>query len=639
LEIVPDEPVHKFQPSPLISAPSPDPPTREPVKAEANDQFVDPAILSIGRPPTVKRSGTVASATLTEPFDNLNLEPNRLETSELDTIELDISMTNEPSNAKARKTRVKKAESPVDQAFQELLSRPSIQQKSSTQNTISQNNGSQQKKSSELTRGRKQRQVITEDVDSLGTLENASAARKPKKTQVVRKHKSRVSETQNGWATEEATDIQEMGDFDFQANLSKFDKSEIFKKLKEDDQIAQSARLVGHNRLPRPGTAGGKNLHWTENVLDTPKLPVDHGIWNSEAGDSFDEIDPNLLNSGRLSRRDKSQSRTRLSSSRKGSRILEEPTKPRILSQITSQGSFERSGSPKPKFPKKGSQFVNTVSSAKPSLRIQGTNKLCPCVTPLQMLEFEQFAVAELGLSEDILSENAARGIAELAAMQVSSANGDSTVVVVAVGNHKTGARALAASRHLHNHGHKVLATIMGSNRDEDLLEAIRQQSNAYVKAGGQLIKPDELLEKIKTGFQPTLLIDALLGMHACFEDLRREDQQWCFELILWTNNLDSLILSVDVPSGYDAANGGVTITEDNSILAFAPDIIISLGIPKPYLLEMLGKAGPNDATKIFVADIGIGSMAWKRLGNRRRRGIEFEGKWLVELRFQPGVE
>ena len=31
-------------------------------------------------------------------------------------------------------------------------------------------------------------------------------------------------EATNGWATEDATDIQDMPEFDFQSNLSKFDK-------------------------------------------------------------------------------------------------------------------------------------------------------------------------------------------------------------------------------------------------------------------------------------------------------------------------------------------------------------------------------------------------------------------------------
>ena len=39
-----------------------------------------------------------------------------------------------------------------------------------------------------------------------------------------RRERTKTRDAQNGWATEAATDIQEMGNFDFAGNLSKFDK-------------------------------------------------------------------------------------------------------------------------------------------------------------------------------------------------------------------------------------------------------------------------------------------------------------------------------------------------------------------------------------------------------------------------------
>ena len=94
------------------------------------------------------------------------------------------------------------------------------------------------------------------------------------------------TEAQNGWATEEATDIAEMGDFDFEANLSKFDKRGVFEQMRYDDTTADEARLVSFNRRPaRPGTASGKNLHHSENVLDSPKVNG-HVSWNSDPGKS-----------------------------------------------------------------------------------------------------------------------------------------------------------------------------------------------------------------------------------------------------------------------------------------------------------------------------------------------------------------
>lgn len=136
---------------------------------------------------------------------------------------------------------------------------------------------------------------------------------------------------ENGWATEDATDVQDMGEFDFEGSLAKFDKKTVFTQIQAEDGIADEDRLVAHNRISRakPGTAGGKNLHYTENVLDvpngTPKVKADH--WKSEE----DEDDTDLgerdgrrePGSGRQSRRgDSKLSSSRKPVSRKGSATL-----------------------------------------------------------------------------------------------------------------------------------------------------------------------------------------------------------------------------------------------------------------------------------------------------------------------------
>lgn len=88
----------------------------------------------------------------------------------------------------------------------------------------------------------------------------------------------------NGWASEEVT--EEMGEFDFENNLAKFDKRTIFDQMRKEDQIDDSARLVSHNRRPKPGTNNGKNLHYSENVLDMPaNMAQNNDFWNSEADD------------------------------------------------------------------------------------------------------------------------------------------------------------------------------------------------------------------------------------------------------------------------------------------------------------------------------------------------------------------
>ncbi len=103
----------------------------------------------------------------------------------------------------------------------------------------------------------------------------------------------------NGWASEDVTDVQEMGDFDFMESLAKFDKRTLFDQMRKEDQIDEADRLITHNRkpAPKPGTAGGKNLHYSENVLDLPSAVVTkiltkeaqavaRDFWNSDADDT-----------------------------------------------------------------------------------------------------------------------------------------------------------------------------------------------------------------------------------------------------------------------------------------------------------------------------------------------------------------
>ena len=102
-----------------------------------------------------------------------------------------------------------------------------------------------------------------------------------------------MAQAKNGWATEDATDVLELPEFDFEGNLSKFDKRSVFDQIRNEDTTADEDRLVSINRLPRPGTFGGQKLHPSENVLEKTR--------RSETSSSSD--DDITMGSGRTSRR------------------------------------------------------------------------------------------------------------------------------------------------------------------------------------------------------------------------------------------------------------------------------------------------------------------------------------------------
>ncbi|KAK4218035.1 YjeF-related protein N-terminus-domain-containing protein [Rhypophila decipiens] len=522
---------------------------------------------------------------------------------------------------------------------------------------------------------------------------------------------------ENGWASEDVTDVQEMGDFDFEGGLAKFDKQNLFEQMRKDDQIDESERLVSHNRQPRPkpGTAGGKNLHYSENVLDLPpailKPPKDRGndFWNSEADDTAlngggERLSGRELGSSRQgSRRGESKvSATRRSQSRKASGAMPAQGPSRVNSGVSHYRTHSARGSrPSSRLSvnavviDKKKQLATSSSTANPQqglYLLPSTRRVEP-VSALQMLNIENIAHNEIGLTEDMMTENAGRGIAEVTltalsdpAIEVrragmvdpsSGASPPQTVVVLA-GNNKSGIRAIAAARHLRNKGVNVIACVVGLERgDRDLLEDMRQQVRLYKNMGGRIFSKSEFFEHIRKISIPTLtidtprtslsslanpapvmlIIDALLGLAISFEELRNGDQATVYELIEWANRNEAFVLGVDIPTGIDPSSGKVSVIDGNKLYV-KPRYVAAIGAPKRGLLEALmaaenedgdtvlgtgsvvavDMAAPDDGVlewKLYLVDMGLGPAVWKKAGTKMRRGIDFENRWVVEMKYQ----
>ncbi|KAI0976365.1 YjeF-related protein N-terminus-domain-containing protein [Xylaria arbuscula] len=450
----------------------------------------------------------------------------------------------------------------------------------------------------------------------------------------------------SGWASEDVTDVQEAGDFDFEGSLAKFDKRTIFNEMREQDQVDEAERLVSHNRLPRPkpGTAGGKNLHYTENVLDlppaAPKITETPGdFWRSEADDEpvnggGGETPSGRDGSGRNSRlRGESRmSTTRRSQSRKAS---------------ASAGIA-------------GPSRVNSgPSPASPGLYTQTSNRRVDVVTHLQMLVVENVASAELGMTEDLIAENAGRGICEVAMRALDdpavrlraaalSPPATNTIVVVA-GNNRSGARAIAAARHLRNRNINTLVSVVGIERESELLDEIRKQVRLFRNFGGTIYTKSALFDQLaqsanslnaSTQVSVSLIIDALLGLTISFEELRKSDQATTYELMAWANRNEAFVLAIDIPSGIEPSTGRVNVI-DGAKLYVQPRYVVALGAPKSGLvkaLESMHDAGDitmADEWKIYLADIGLGAVVWRKAA-KIRRGPDFDGDWVLQLKYHP---
>ena len=403
----------------------------------------------------------------------------------------------------------------------------------------------------------------------------------PKRGQKPVRSRKAYAEDVNGWATEDATDIQDLGDFDFATNLSKFDKRQVFDDIRRDDNVAAGDRLVSFNRKARPGTDGGRNLHFTENVLSPDA---------KSAAEDTDDHHEGRYSSGRGSR---------------------------------------RTGSVKPQIPllRRGtaSPMNGSVSgAARVTLRIEKTNKPCPTLSPLQMLEIESLCGSELGLTEDMLAENAGRGIAGAVGAVAPKS------IVFLVGNHKTGARSIVAARHLRNRRFRVTVVLLGGDREDMLLETVRRQLSIYRKSNGYVDRWDEFQSKLASGPQPDVIVDALMGMHVAFDELRTDDQATTLEMMRWMNRSGASVCSIDVPSGLSATSGATTEVEGGDALVVKPSHVLCTGAPK---IGLVNTELPIEGWKISVIDVGIPPAAWQKYGSRRRHGIEFGAEWVIQLK------
>lgn len=155
----------------------------------------------------------------------------------------------------------------------------------------------------------------------------------------------------------------------------------------------------------------------------------------------------------------------------------------------------------------------------------------------------------------------------------------------------------------------------------------------------------------------PDFIVDALLGVHHAFDELRTDDQATVFGMIKWVNlsagkiagrpSASLPILSTDVPSGISATSG-VVAEADGQPLVMNSTAVVCLGAPKAGLLAFMagehGSASGNangggsgsglaDRISVSVADVGISLVAWQRNGSRRKQGVEFGGSWVVPVR------
>lgn len=279
------------------------------------------------------------------------------------------------------------------------------------------------------------------------------------------------------------------------------------------------------------------------------------------------------------------------------------------------------------------------------------------------MVAVENVAHHEFGFTDDLMAENAGRGIAEVAmralddpavTLRAQAASPPSAPsIVVLAGNNKSGVRALAAARHLRNRGLNVMVCVVGIERENDLMEEIKRQAKLLRSFGGVIFNKSELFDHVSETANTlntspqgavTLIVDALLGLTISFEELRKSDQATTYELMEWSNRNDGFVIAIDLPSGVEPTSGRVNVI-DGAKLYVHPRYVVALGAPKQGLLKALemgddqGDILMPEEWKLFLADVGLGPIVWRKAATKIRRGIEFDDHWVLELKYRSQFE
>jgi len=212
-------------------------------------------------------------------------------------------------------------------------------------------------------------------------------------------------------------------------------------------------------------------------------------------------------------------------------------------------------------------------------------------VTAEQMRHIDQTA-ASIGLTTEILMENAGRGVAEETKKLLGGVIGKHILVLTGPGNN--GGDGLVAARYLEDWGAGVCLYLCSQRSPDDKNLKLAQDRKIDIVSADQ-DKGFAALEQRLSASEA--VIDSIFGtgrsrtIEGVFKELMTR-------VITTRANRPALfVIAVDIPSGLDANTGAV-----DPSCPYA-DATITLGYPKPGLYNF---PGAERAGKITVVDIGI---------------------------------
>lgn len=218
-----------------------------------------------------------------------------------------------------------------------------------------------------------------------------------------------------------------------------------------------------------------------------------------------------------------------------------------------------------------------------------------PFLDSTQIAEVDRLMVEDYGIELLQMMENAGRNLAVLArAIFLNEVPGGKRVTIFA-GTGGNGGGAMVCARFLHNWGAEV-KVITTRGRDKFSPVPLRQW-DILLRMGVEIKQLKELMELSKQD----LLIDGIIGY-----SLKGAPYGPAADQINWINSQSMPVLSLDLPSGFDASAGMI---HRPVVKATAT---MTLALPKKGFLECGAREITGD---LFLADIGVPPALYKELG------------------------
>lgn len=213
-----------------------------------------------------------------------------------------------------------------------------------------------------------------------------------------------------------------------------------------------------------------------------------------------------------------------------------------------------------------------------------------PEIDAAGMAEVDLLMVDTYGISLPQMMENAGRSLAQLARNRFMAGNAAGRTVTILAGGGGNGGGALAAGRRLAGWGAQV--TVVLAQEPGAMAPVPAQQLSVLLQMG---VRPS-----LQPKTVPDLILDGLIGY-----SLRGEPRGRARDLIDWATECPTDILSLDVPSGFDAQTGTVY---HNAIRAKAT---MTLALPKRGLQAPANRHAVGD---LYLADISVPPALYERL-------------------------